>query len=70
MELGRVGAFVFMDAMSAQESIAFWSESREVASRSFWSTRAWGRAVCAWDSTAGNTDSWSLRNWDLNIGLS
>ncbi len=58
MELGKVGAFVFMDAMSAQESIAFCRRIEKWGYRVVWSPEAWGREPFAHGSyLLANTDS-------------
>ncbi len=57
MELGKVGAFVFMDAMSAQESIAFCQRVEKLGYKVVWSPEAWGREPFAHGSyLLANTD--------------
>ncbi len=43
MEIGKVGAFCFMDAMPAAESIAFCGRLERMGYRVVWSPEAWGR---------------------------
>jgi len=57
MELGEVGAFAFMDAMSAQESIAFCRRIEKMGYKVVWSPEAWGREPFAHGSyLLANTD--------------
>ena len=58
MELGKIGAFVFMDAMPAQESIAFCQKVDKWGYKVVWSPEAWGREPFAHGSyLLANTDS-------------
>jgi probable F420-dependent oxidoreductase len=43
MEIGKVGAFCFMDAMPAAESIAFCRRLERMGYKVIWSPEAWGR---------------------------
>jgi probable F420-dependent oxidoreductase len=43
MEIGRLGAFCFLDAMSAEESAAFCRRVERMGYKVLWSPEAWGR---------------------------
>jgi len=43
MEIGKLGAFCFMDAMSASESTAFCRRVERMGYKVVWSPEAWGR---------------------------
>lgn len=43
MEIGKLGAFCFMDAMSASESAAFCRRVERMGYKVIWSPEAWGR---------------------------
>jgi len=43
MEIGKLGAFVFMDAMPAPESAAFCRRIERMGYKVVWSPEAWGR---------------------------
>jgi probable F420-dependent oxidoreductase len=43
MDIGRVGAFCFLDAMSAEESAAFGRRLERMGYKVLWTPEAWGR---------------------------
>jgi alkanesulfonate monooxygenase SsuD/methylene tetrahydromethanopterin reductase-like flavin-dependent oxidoreductase (luciferase family) len=43
MDIGRVGAFCFLDAMTAEESAAFCRRVERMGYRVLWAPEAWGR---------------------------
>ncbi len=43
MDIGRVGAFCFLDAMNAEESAAFCRRVERMGYRVLWTPEAWGR---------------------------
>lgn len=43
MDIGKIGAFCFLDAMSAEESAAFCRRVEHVGYQVLWSPEAWGR---------------------------
>src|SRR4029077_7516357 len=47
MDIGRVGAFCFLDAMSAEESAAFCRRVERMGYKVLWTPEAWGRAPFA-----------------------
>ena len=43
MEIGQLGAFCFLDAMTAQESAAFCRRVERLGYKVLWTPEAWGR---------------------------
>src|SRR5260370_6913773 len=58
MEIGKLGAFCFMDAMPAPESAAFCRRVERMGYKVVWSPEAWGREPFAHGGyLLANTDS-------------
>jgi probable F420-dependent oxidoreductase len=58
MEIGKLGAFTFMDAMPAPESAAFCRRVERLGYKVIWSPEAWGREPFAHGGyVLANTDS-------------
>ena len=58
MEIGKLGAFCFMDAMPAPESAAFCRRVERMGYKVIWSPEAWGREPFAHGGyVLANTDS-------------
>ena len=47
MEIGQLGAFCFLDAMTAEESAAFCRRVERMGYKVLWAPEAWGRAHSA-----------------------
>jgi len=43
MDIGKVGAFCFLDAMTAEESVAFCRRVERMGYKVLWAPEAWGR---------------------------
>ena len=43
MDIGKVGAFCFLDAMPAEESAAFCRRVERMGYKVLWAPEAWGR---------------------------
>ncbi|MGZ6212943.1 MAG: LLM class flavin-dependent oxidoreductase, partial [Candidatus Binataceae bacterium] len=58
MEIGKLGAFCFMDAMPAPESAAFCRRVERMGYKVIWTPEAWGREPFAHGGyVLANTDS-------------
>ncbi|HLW72218.1 MAG TPA: TIGR03620 family F420-dependent LLM class oxidoreductase [Candidatus Binataceae bacterium] len=58
MEIGKLGAFCFMDAMAGPESLAFCRRVERMGYKVLWSPEAWGRETFAHGGyLLGRTDS-------------
>jgi probable F420-dependent oxidoreductase len=68
MEIGKIGLFVFMDAMSASESGAFARKAERLGYRTMWFPEAWGREPFAHAAyLMARTDTINLATGIANI---